>query len=92
MVAKTPIYKCHPVEGDTSEVNYRLKSIEETMNSILDTHSPRTKGPVQLQENKDVQKECEERDGATQRATDAVNAGSIHQQGSGKRWFHKCLL
>ena len=37
MVALTPIYISHPTEGDPSEVNNRLKTIEESMNTMLET-------------------------------------------------------
>ena len=52
LVAKTPIYNCHPVEGDASEVNHRLKVIEESMNSIIATRNDK---PVQLMEREGAQ-------------------------------------
>ena len=38
MVAQTPIYNSHPSDGDSSEVNNRLKVIEESMNSIIEAN------------------------------------------------------
>ena len=47
MVALTPIYKSHPTDGDQSEVNFRLKAIEESMSSMMESKA--TVFPVQAQ-------------------------------------------
>ena len=39
MVSQTPIYISHPVEGDSSEINARLRVIEESLNSIIASSS-----------------------------------------------------
>ena len=37
MVAQTPIYYSHPVDGDISDVNSRLKVIENSINTIMES-------------------------------------------------------
>ena len=39
MVSQTPIYISHPVEGDSSEINARLRVIEKSLNSIIASSS-----------------------------------------------------
>ena len=68
LVAKTPIYNCHPVEGDTSEVNHRLKVIEESMNSII---AKRNDDLVQLMESEEARGETENGNEVAHPNTDA---------------------
>ena len=79
LVAKTPIYNCHPVEGDASEVNHRLKVIEESMNAIIAT---RNDNLVQQMESEPAQGETENASEVAPPSTDAGpnSASSSHPE------------